>query len=147
MVAWACIYIQWLSWCPAVWSALCGRHNWLGCSPEGPPPLHCLACSYSWPSSLCWVAFRVYFPSLIMGIGWCFCCGISMAFMVLMLGNVSVAPCSLCGGWSVGELAGRGWTHLGSYPISLGFFDFAGISGCGSGVSRTQHVENGYKLW
>jgi hypothetical protein len=59
----------------------------------------------------------VYFPSLIMGIGWCVCCGISMAFMVLMLGNVSVAPCSLCGGWSVGELAGRGWTHLGSIPF------------------------------
>ena len=32
------MYVQWLPWCPAVWSALCGRRNWPGYSPEDSPP-------------------------------------------------------------------------------------------------------------
>ena len=35
------------------------------------------------------------------------------------VGVVSVAPCLLCSGWSVSELAARGGTHLGSHLVSL----------------------------
>jgi hypothetical protein len=53
---------------------------------------------------------------------------------------MSVVPRLLRGGWSVGELAGRGRTHLGSHPISLEF----------RGHRRSREwcgVEDGYTLW
>ena len=100
------------------WSALCGGCNWPGYLSEGSPPslalrirIHgCRPCV-----GLLSGCTSLFSSWALTGV---FAFGVSVAFVVLMaLGNMSVTLCLLRGGWSVGELAGKGQTHLGSHPI------------------------------